>query len=336
MSKALTLLGRVNGPVRTYLEQAFALVAQAGDDEAALWEISARGEQMEMAGRLIAGLANRELSKRVDTGRLKREVHARGLSWANFFYSIQALESFEALPDQTSVALLSGLGWTKMRAILPWTQEERAALAQGKEVHGLTIDAAAEMPSREFEKLARRAPEVSPELAEARNRAQLAENKLLAWQEEQRRTNRILAEVDLPLACREAIDESCVNGRLLLWIATTLRDTRDRTLKTRLHDEASRRHQPAAAHTFVHALSGPLLELLHLVREVAADYDIDAVSTLLKDEVPDSISAPLVIERAKQLIDATEAAASARSDKRHNDTTGRRGAPRGKREGKKS
>jgi hypothetical protein len=185
---------------------------------------------MEMAGRLLAGLANREIRTRVLN--LSEELRVRKKNRRAFDFSISVLEAYEALPDQSKVQAMAALGFTKSRALLPWSGEERAALAAGEEVRGITLAEAVELPSREVEKLAKSAREL--ELQE-----QLAKE----------RANRIAAESEL-----KAVQKDDLKPGL------TKTDAARRKLRLKAHGYAELiQNTAAAAATLLGELEEPLL-----------------------------------------------------------------------------
>lgn len=182
------LVAAMPSHLQAYVTQAVQQIGAIGNDEASLWRASDMGEQMEMAGRLIAGRANLELSTRVDNRKLAEELRTRGKNRAGFYYSIDVYKAYEALPDAQKVEALAGLGYTKSRALLSWSPEERLALVSDEEVRGLTLDAAAAMPSREFEEWQKAwRNSRDEELRKAHARAESAEGRAEAAKNELQR-----------------------------------------------------------------------------------------------------------------------------------------------------
>jgi len=127
-----------------------------------LWAVAQRAFEMEMAGRVVAGRALLELSKRLDQAEFAEELTRRHVSRSAYYNAVAVYQAFAELPDEQSVQTFGQLGQTKAITLLTWTPEERLAFAKGQKVRGLTVDQAVEMSAREFAEAAR-----DPELIKA-------------------------------------------------------------------------------------------------------------------------------------------------------------------------
>ena len=198
----VNLVASMPAALRGYVESVISQIDGVANDQEALWQISARGEEMEMAGRLIAGKANLELSTRVDN--ISEELRRRGKNRGAFFHSIDIYRAYEALPNTDSVASLARLGHTKCRAMLSWSPDERLELACGKKVRGLTIDDAADMTTRQFEEATKK-PARDAELEKANKRAEKAESELEVARRMLAQRDETKAPLDLLVAGEEAM-----------------------------------------------------------------------------------------------------------------------------------
>lgn len=270
------LLSATRGPLRSYLESAIALIAQAGDDEDSLWKISERGEQMEMAGRLISGLANRELATRVGSQKLAEELRARGKTRANFDFYIRAAEAFEALPDLKSVEAFAELGYTKARAALSWSPEERIAFAHGEPVRGLTIEEAVALPSREFEKRTKPVPD---DLAKAKAEAATLKTQLETARMERDRAVKsakyLLAEEDMPHFALTARQEAMALTEGMSFSLDLLDDVTHQTIFKPVEHPEANRFQPIVAATMYYALGGVLARIQAHMARLSAHFEAD-------------------------------------------------------------
>ncbi|MCK9194421.1 MAG: hypothetical protein M0P19_11170 [Nevskia sp.] len=322
------LLAPLPLPLRGYLESAFAIIAKAGDDEDTLWALSERGEQMEMAGRLISGLANRELSTRVDTLRLANELRSRGKNRANFYFSISVLEAFEALPNRESVEALAQLGYTKARSALSWSPDERIAFTQGESVRGITIDEAVEMPTREFERLSKNL-ESDARLNRLQSDKARLEAELNTLREQFKKTRALQAVEDLPLFAREVREEAMVLSEQMMLAVELLEDAANRNLLGEVDHPERMRWQPAAARTLVHALGAPLARGAALIRLLKVSFGEEIAGALDADSILEASEAALFLSSRERLATRAQIERDERATERHNATPSRRGRPRG-------
>lgn len=270
---ATSLVEKAQGGLRGYLESRVKLdLTDLSVD--GLWALAERGEQMEMAGSLIAGLANRELCTRVHTQELAAELRRRGKSRRNFYYSIGLVEAFESLPETATAESLAALGPTKVRATLGWSHDERTAFASGQPVRGLTIEDAAELSTREFEQ---RIKAENPELARANAEAASLKTQLEAARMERDRALKqakyLLAEDDMPhfaLAARQEVMAHTEGMSLSL-------DMLDDVIRTAVierveHPEAPR-YQPIVAATAYYSLGSVLARVQAHMTRLAEHFD---------------------------------------------------------------
>ena len=137
-------------PVKSYLSQTLGNIEQVVSDQGSLWEVGVRGLQMETAGKIIAGRAFVALRDQLQPGEVAAELARRMIPRSSFYKAIEVYDLFVALPDLRVVQAFAALGITKAMAIRGWGEEDQLALASGKKVRGLTLDAAVDMPTRDF------------------------------------------------------------------------------------------------------------------------------------------------------------------------------------------
>lgn len=157
-----TLITSMPAPLQSYLQATLAQIADAGDDAETLWAVAQRAFEMEMAGRVVAGRALLELSKRLDKAEFAAELASRHVSRSAYFNAVAVYQAFAELPDERSVQTFGLLGQAKAVAVLSWSPKERLAFARGEKVRGVTADQAVEMSAREFAEAVR-----DPELVKA-------------------------------------------------------------------------------------------------------------------------------------------------------------------------
>lgn len=149
-------------PLQTYLESTLGQIGDISGDPAKLWDAGQRGLQMEVAGRILAGRAFQALSESVEPRTLSSELAARGIARRTFYDAIDLYELFAAMPQLEFVRTCAQIEFSKVRELVRLPREEALALAAGKKVRGITIEAAASLPTREFAEALR-----DPELVKA-------------------------------------------------------------------------------------------------------------------------------------------------------------------------
>lgn len=323
---ATNIVTSMSAPVQAYVASVIGQIDAVANDEEALWAIAARGQQMEMAGRLIAGRAHKELRTRVRN--LGDELRVRGIERRAFEQSINLYDAFDALPKVEQVQALANLGFTKSRELTRWSADERLALAKGGQVRGVTLEMALEMPSREFEKASK--PEREAQL-EARISQQQTQIERLENEKKQlaRDRSRVHAEEDLPPFAFEARQEVvALTGSMVLDVENlqTVIDTQ--VLGEVKHPEAAK-WQPVIAGTAYHAIAGVHARLDVLMKRLRANFDHLGVSESKLDHALSPAEVRLAIERREHLFAAHKAAAKTRADDRANNTPGKPGRKRG-------
>ncbi len=148
--------------LQSYLEQTLGRFESITGDPESLWAAGQRGLQMETAGKILAGRAFKELRETLEPGLFSAELAQRLIARRTAYDAIEVYELFAALPDIGVVQAMAQLGITKAMAIKAWDKKEQLALASGKAVRGITLDAAVELSTREFEQKIR-----DPELVKA-------------------------------------------------------------------------------------------------------------------------------------------------------------------------
>lgn len=319
------LIQTARGGLRDYLESRVKLdLTDLSVD--GLWEMSDRGEQMEMAGLLLTGLANRELSTRVDSQKLAQELRQRGKPRAKFYYAMQAVEAFEALPDQSATAALAALGPTKVRALMSWHEHERAAFASGATVRGLTIDEAAELPTREFEKLSK---PLSPEVERLATTNAKLETELSKFRQQARAQAALRASEDLPLFAREPREEALLASEAMMQSLELIDDAVLRNLLAEVDHPEALRWQPAAARTVAYALGPVAMRIGRLIKELRERFGDSVIGPLDADSFLEPSEALGLMMGRQQLLKQAQELAQGRDDARANSTPGKRGRKRG-------
>jgi hypothetical protein len=139
-------------PLREYLSDA-ALPAPkdiVATDPDRLWEFVQRGMEMEIKGKIAAGWALTQLRDNLPPQVFSSKLRDLNIPRSSAYDAIAASSLFATLPDLQVVRALAQLGIAKTLTLRTWEPKEVVALASGKPVRGLTLDAAVEMPTREF------------------------------------------------------------------------------------------------------------------------------------------------------------------------------------------
>lgn len=322
-----SLVEKAQGGLRGYLESRVKLdLTDLSID--GLWALSERGEQMEMAGALLTGLANRELSTRVDGHTLTNELKQRGKTRSKFYYAIGLVHAFESLPETTTAESLAALGPTKVRATLGWSGEERTAFASGQPVRGITIEDAAELSTREFEQ---RIKAESPELAKARAEAASLKTQLETARTERDRALKqakyLLAEEDMPYFALAARQEVMAHTEGMALSLDMLDDVIRSAVIERVEHPEAPRFQPIVAATAYYALGGILARVHAQMVRLAEQFDAGDQPTLSALEFSPG-EYKLFADTRERIAGRLQADAQRRETRRENSRPGKVGRKR--------
>jgi len=149
-------------PLQAYLESTLGHIGEIAHDAEQLWDVGMRGLQLEIAGRILAGRAFQALSESLEPRTLSAELAARNIPRRSFYDAIDVYEMFAVLPQVEFVRACAQIEFSKIREMGRLPREEFLALASGKKIRGITLDAAAGMTVREFADAVR-----DPELVKA-------------------------------------------------------------------------------------------------------------------------------------------------------------------------
>lgn len=155
-SDAVRALGQLPKPVQQYLESTLGKLDGAilsGDLDAA-WQVAERSLQLETAGKILAGAAFKRLRGELAPLEFTKGLVERNIARSTAYDAISIADLFSSFPSVGVVRALGQLGPTKAMALRHLKPDEFEALAAGKPVHGLTLDAASEMSSRELQQAA--------------------------------------------------------------------------------------------------------------------------------------------------------------------------------------
>ena len=325
-----SLIAAMPSHLQAYVSRAIEQIGSLGADEESLWRASDAGEKMEMAGRLIAGRANKELCPRVHN--ISEELQRRGKTRRAFYQSIEIYDAYEALPDGQKVEALAAIGFTKSRALLPWTQEERLALASGEKVRGITIDDALAMPSREFDETAK-ANAGGDEARKLKAKLATLETRLESVEAERDRAkgflqNRLVV-TGLPEFCLTARGEAAA----LTEQADAALDGLTELLNDNLlasHDEVAEaeRYAAMAAGTYYHSLRAIHARAGQLLQQVEEHFGEAVTEKLLYEHQLKAAEVDAFKHAREIIVGRLKTQASNREAERENAKEGKRGRKR--------
>lgn len=328
---ATSLVEKAQGGLRGYLESRVKLdLTDLSVD--GLWALAERGEQMEMAGALLAGLANRELSTRVDKNTLTDEMKRRGKTRSKFYYAIGLVQAFESLPEAAAAESLAALGPTKVRATLGWSGDERAAFASGQPVRGITIEDAAELSTRDFEQ---RIKAEDPELARAKAEAASLKTDLasakLQLQRQARAAAALETEGEFPAFARAPRHEVFAFEQAAAFMLDNLSLLLAEHLFGDVRHPEANRFLPVVAANCQAALAAVELRIRGLRQQIETAFPGCADAPLTLDHQLSAAEGALLIDRAARMRHQLERERKRREDERANTQVGRRGNKRGAR-----
>lgn len=237
----LTVPAHLHAWIAERLPAAAASLDAASPDE--LIAAAAQGLQMELVGRLQAGLALRRLKATVPFGRYLVALAERGIHERTARRCVD-LAALALRAPPAAWQALANLSAGKLALLQDWASDELEQLVAGEEVHGITLDQARALPA--------------PELRDTINEHAEAARALRA--ELQRRERELAqARADLEIAQHTAeLMRERVRGRPL----------------GRLPNSVVRARVEGGAVT--EAALGALDDLAVLIEELAAASDLDA------------------------------------------------------------
>lgn len=317
--------------VSDYLQQALGTLdlelATASADQA--WSAAQRGLQLETAGKILAGRALIHLRETLEKREFSAGLADRGIARSTAYDSIEVYNLFAALPDGTSVRALGQIGATKVMAFRQWAHDDLAALAQGEEVHGLTLDQVADLSAREVQALVKQAEQKDAAIGRLESEKTKLETELRRLREDARKTRSLQALEDLPPFAREAREEAMVLSEQIMLAVELLEDVAGRCLLAEVDHPERLRWQPAAAATMVHAVGAPLARAAHLLRRLQQAFPTETAGAPDADALLEPGEARLFLTSRDRLAGRAAEAFTARADARANSTPGKRGRKRG-------
>lgn len=237
----LTVPAHLHTWIAERLPQALASLDAATPDE--LIAAAAQGLQMELVGRLQAGLALRRLKAAVPHGSYLGALAERGIHER----TARRCVDLAALALRTPAGAwqaLANLSASKLALLQDWSGEELEQLAGGAPVHGITLDQARALPA--------------PELRDTLNEhAEAARALRVELQRRERDLAETRADLEIALHSAEVLRER-LHGRPL----------------SRLPNSVVRARMEGGA--VAEAALGALDDLAVLIEELAAATDLDA------------------------------------------------------------
>jgi hypothetical protein len=308
--------------LQAYLEQTLGHFETITGDVETLWAAGKRGLLMETAGKILAGRAFQELKNSLLPGQFSAELASRMIARRSAYDAIEVYEFFAALPDLHVVQALAQLGITKAMAIKAWDRKEQQALASGKAVRGITLDAAVEMSTREFDEKIR-----DPELVKADKKIATLEAAKEGLQAELKDLKGQLRHrydsIKMPDFAAHARQEGVALGEQMMLAVTALEDL----VSDRLQDNTDAKNFPEwaqrAAGTVFHTALSVQARLQGLLQRIQDDFGKD-VTGKLDFEHTLSDGELLVAKGALDIIlKRHQTSAENRDAKRQNDKGGR-------------
>jgi hypothetical protein len=140
------------------------------------WDIVAKGLQMEVVGRVIAGFHLKALKASLPSGEFCAALAERNIARSTSNDAINTFDLFNALPSAQAVESIAQIGVTKAFMLRHWSVDEIGEFVDGAEVRGLTYETATELSTRELiERQRQWLLERDQELDKATKRAERAE-----------------------------------------------------------------------------------------------------------------------------------------------------------------
>lgn len=314
-----------------YLQQALGTLdlelATASADQA--WSAAQRGLQLETAGKILAGRALIHLRDALEKREFSAGLADRGIARSTAYDSIEVYNLFAALPDGASVRALGQIGATKVMAFRQWAHGDLAALANGEEVHGLTLDQVAELSAREVQALVKQAQAQDAAIGRLESEKARLETELNKHRQQARAQAALRASEDLPMFAREPREEALVASESMMQSLELVDDSVLRNLLAEVDHPESLRWQPAAARTVAYALAPVAMRIGRLIKELRERFGDSVIGPLDADSFLEPSEALQLMMGRQQLIKQAMELAQGRDDARANTTPGKRGRKRG-------
>lgn len=246
------------------------------DDDA--WTLASAAHQMETQGSMVMGFALSHLRASLPPRSFSAGLAERRIPRSSAYRAIEFFDLSQRLGQIGIVPALGQLGVIKALALKEWDDSELKEFAEGRTVHGLTIDQAIDMPTREFETAVKESRQSDAERDKLRKARDTLETKLEAKDAELKRIKERalhrLNRVDLPEFAVVAREE-----------ATALTEQIDAALDgmtSLLHDNLLAphddvadefKHRAAAAGTYYHALRAVWARAQGLLQDIESHFD---------------------------------------------------------------
>ncbi len=321
----------VPSPLGEYLQTTLGRMdlklASATVDEA--FVIAGRGLQMEMAGKIFAGRALIHLRDTMEKRSFAAGLRERGIPLRTAYDSIALYQTFASLPDSESVRALARIGTTKVGVLSRLSGNDLAALAHGDEVHGITLEQAEELSSRDLDALVKQVESPNTELSRLATTNAKLETELSKFRQQARAQAALRASEDLPLFAREPREEALVASEAMMQSLELIDDAVLRNLLAEVDHPEALRWQPAAARTVAYALGPVAMRIGRLIKELRERFGDSVIGPLDADSFLEPSEALGLMMGRQQLLKQAQELAQGRDDARANSTPGKRGRKRG-------
>lgn len=322
----------VPGPLRAYLETTLGQVASVSDDPDALWQLAERGLQMEIAGKIIAGRACQQLRDSLEAPDISAELSRRMIPKSSFYQAIEVYQLFAELPDLRVVQALAQLGITKALATKKWDDKEHLALATGKEVRGITLDAAVDMSTRDLDAHLKawqeenddKVAKLQKDLAQSETQNDILRNQV---KQLARAGAALQAEEDLPHFALVVRQEFMALTEAMSFALDNLEAIAGEHLFADVKHPERHKFQPVAAGTAYFALAGIHARAQQLLQRIEKEFK-GVGGMVTTDQQLTAAEIKRFQEQRDQLVAMHQAEAKKRDDARENNRPGKRGAKR--------
>lgn len=300
------------------------------DDDA--WSLASAAHQMETQGSMVMGFALNHLRASLPPRSFSAGLAERRIPRSSAYRAIEFFDLSQRLGQIGIVPALGQLGVIKALALKEWDDGELKEFAEGRTVHGLTIDQAIDMPTREFETAVKESRQSDAERAKLRKAKDTLETKLEARDAELKRIKERalhrLNRVDLPEFAVIAREE-----------ATALTEQMDAALDgltSLLHDNLlaphddvadEYTHRAAAAGTYYHSLRAIWARAQGLLQDIESHFDGKVTGFATFDHQLKPAEVDAYQHARQQIVGKLKLQAENREAKREN-AKGGRGRPR--------
>lgn len=332
-----TALVRTSGRIelsealKTYLEQS-GLSFRAGKNTAEHRRVQLRqARDASVAAKVSMGYWLAEIKDAEGQEAFEAAATEAKLGRAAAYNAVDAFCLFVRLPDIEAVNALGQLEFSSALACKKWDDEELIDFTRGKQVRGLTLDRAIDMPVRQFEQITK--AEESERIKKLQAKLATAEIRIETANAER---DRIRSHLQHTLNVLQ-MPEFCVVAREEAAALTEQADIALTGLEALLHDnllaphddvpEADRYCQMAAG-TYYHALRAVHARTAYLLSQVEAEFGERVTQQPLFEHQLKPIEVDGFKRAREQIIGRLKTQASNREALRENSKEGRKGRRR--------